>query len=83
MYVRLRAYVRLPGRVGVCMRVLAYSLIQHATRMRHIVTSFVATLAAPHFSALSRKRRDFREKFVEYGMCLDLFYNCFLKHFSF
>jgi hypothetical protein len=30
--------------------------------MRHIVTSFVAPVAAPHFSALSHKRHDFREK---------------------
>ena len=25
----------------------------------------------------------FGKNFVEYGMCLDLFYNCYLKHFSF
>ena len=30
-------------------------LIQHATRIRHIVTSFVAPLAPPHFSTLSHK----------------------------
>jgi hypothetical protein len=36
-------------------------LIQHASRMRHIVTSFVAPQAPPHFSTLSHKRRDFRK----------------------
>jgi hypothetical protein len=38
------------------------SVIQHATRMRHIVTSFVASMAPPDFSTLSHKRQDFREK---------------------
>jgi hypothetical protein len=37
-------------------------LIQHETRMRHIVTSFVARLALPYFSTLSHKRRDYGEK---------------------
>jgi hypothetical protein len=31
-------------------------LIQHATRMRHIVTSFVAPLAPPYFSTLTGRR---------------------------
>ena len=33
-------------------------LIQHTMRMRHILL-FVASLAEPHFSILSRKRHDF------------------------
>ena len=37
-------------------------LIHHATRMRHIVTSYVATLAPPYFSILSHKRHNFRKK---------------------
>ena len=37
-------------------------LIQHATRMRHIVTSFVAAQSPPNFSTLSHKRHDFRKK---------------------
>ena len=36
-------------------------LIQHSTCMRHIVLSFVASLAPPHFSTLSHKRHDFRK----------------------
>jgi hypothetical protein len=48
-------------------------LIQHATRMRHIVTSFVALLAAPHSSTLSHKRRDIQKKVVESKMRVLIF----------
>ena len=56
----------------VCPAALAYTcasvhvalLIQHATRMRHIVTSFMDPLAPPYFSTVSRKRHDFRKKNV-------------------
>ena len=53
------------ARVGACVRVgdrvqwrvharaRVALLIQHAKRMRHIVTAFVAPLAPPHFSTLS------------------------------
>jgi hypothetical protein len=51
-----------------CPRVVL--LIQHVKRMRHIVTSFVATLAQPYFLTSSHKRRDFQKKqFIEYKMC--------------
>jgi hypothetical protein len=36
-------------------------LIQHAARMRHIVTSFVASWS-PHFSTFAHKRCDFWKK---------------------
>jgi hypothetical protein len=36
-------------------------VIQHATRMRHIVLSSVASLAPPHFLTLPHIRYDFRE----------------------
>jgi hypothetical protein len=54
--VRARACVRMPGSVGVCMRVTL--LIPHATRMLHIVTSLVAPLA----SKLSHNGHNFRKK---------------------
>jgi hypothetical protein len=45
--------VRVPKRVCVCMHVAL--LIQHATCMHHILTSFVAPLAPPYFLTLSQK----------------------------
>ena len=57
-------------------------LIQHATRTRHIVFSFVASLAPPHSSTLSHKWHDFREKYIEHKMWVLFSYVC-LKHFSF
>jgi hypothetical protein len=45
-------------------------LIQHATRMRHIVTSFVIPQSPPNFSTLSHKRCDFRKNVIEYKICV-------------
>jgi hypothetical protein len=59
-------------RVGVRSR--AVSLIQHATLMPHIVTSFVASLAPSHFSTLSHKRYDLQKKVTEYEMCVLIFF---------
>jgi hypothetical protein len=73
MYVCVRAStragvcVRVPGRVGcagACVHVAL--LIQHATRMRHIVASFVALLGPPYFSTLSHKRHGFRKKVIKF-----------------
>ena len=47
-------------------------LIEYATRMRHIVSSYVAPLAPPSFSTLSHKRHDFRKKLL-YIKCVFLF----------
>ena len=43
-----------------CTYVYIALIIQHATRMRHIVTSFVAPQSPPYFSTLFHKRCDFR-----------------------
>ena len=54
----------------VCEGARVALLTQHATHMRHIVSSFVASLTGPHFPALSHKRHDFREKkVIERKMC--------------
>jgi hypothetical protein len=58
-------------------------LIQHATRMRHVVTSFVAPLSRPYFSTLSHKGKGFRKNVIEHEMRFCFLYNRFLKHFSF
>ena len=44
--------------ISVCVALL----IQHKTCMRHVLKSFVATLAPLYFSTLSHKRHDFRGK---------------------
>ena len=44
-------------------------LIQHTTRIRHVVTSSVAPLAPTYLSALSHKRREFRKNVTAYKMC--------------
>ena len=49
--------------------------IQHPTRTRHIVLSFVASLVLSYFSTLSHKGHDFLEKkTTEYKMCVLIFY---------
>jgi hypothetical protein len=57
-------------------------LIQHAIRMRHIVTSFVTPLAPPYFSTLSHKRHDFRKKVIEHKMCVLIFCTTFVQNIS-
>jgi hypothetical protein len=54
-------------RAGVRMRVLVCILAYPAsTRMRHIVTSFVASKSPPSFSTLSHKLCDFQKTIIEY-----------------
>ena len=65
---RVCVCVRARGRARVCERVHAHVrvalLIQHATRMRRVVTSFVVPLAPPYISTLSQKPHDFRKKLL-------------------
>jgi hypothetical protein len=60
----VRACVHARARVlaCACAGVHVALLIQHATRMRHIVTSYVAPQAPLYFSTLSHKRHDFLKK---------------------
>ena len=73
---RVRACVRACGYPGAwgcaCAYVRVDMLIQHATRMRHVVMSFVAPLAPPHFSELSHKQCNFRKKILNIK-CVFLF----------
>jgi hypothetical protein len=48
-------------------------LFQHATRMRHIVMSFVVPQPAPDFSTLSHQRCDFRGKKLLSMKCVLIF----------
>ena len=60
-----RAYMWVSGAwTCACAYVHTALLIQHATRMRHIVTSIVAPRSPPYFSTLSHKRYDFRKKLL-------------------
>jgi hypothetical protein len=83
----VKAYVR----AGRCPGAWAYAcacacvalLTQHATPMRHIVLSFVASLAPLHISTISHKRHDLRENVTVNKICFDFFHNFYLKQFSF
>jgi hypothetical protein len=48
----------------------------------HRIMSTVACPALPHFSALTHKLQDFREKVIEHEMCVLIFSDICLKHFS-
>jgi hypothetical protein len=50
--------------------------IQHAMGMRQL--SFVACPALLYFSTLSHKPRDFREKVIEYKICVLIFSTSFV-----
>jgi hypothetical protein len=64
-------------RVGYLGSVHVALLIQHATRMRYVVT-FVAPLGPPCFSTLSHKRVNFREKVIELKVCAFVFSTTFV-----
>ena len=58
------------------------SVIQHATRMRHIIFTSVTCLAIPYFSTLSHKRHDFRKKKILNIKCVLIFYTTFIGNIS-
>jgi hypothetical protein len=88
--VRTRACVRVCvgggggvlGPVGLYMYCACVaSLIHHATRMRHIVTSFLTSVIPQYSSTLCHKQHNFRESVVGHKVCSDFLYNFFLKYF--
>ena len=78
-YWYVRACLWVLGRVGVCMRISACSLANRAaTRMRHIVTSFVAPRSPSYFSVLSHKRCNLWKKGIEHKICVLIFSTTFV-----
>jgi hypothetical protein len=73
-----RAQVRACLRVDGCVTGRVALFIQHATRIRDIVTSFVVPPIPPHFATLSRKRHDFRRKGIAHTICVFIFYTTFV-----
>ena len=71
-----------PGHVGViCACAPAAFLVHHATCLRNIVVSFVASVAPQLSSTLSHKRHDFRENVAEHKMCVLIFYTTLSQTF--
>ena len=66
--------------VRACVHVVLF--IQNASRMRHIVTSFVAPLAPPYFSTLPLNGAIFEKTFLNVKLCFDFLYKLCLKHSS-
>jgi hypothetical protein len=56
-------------------------LIQYATRRLHIVC--VLSGFTIFFDIVSKNGTIFEKKVAEHKMCFDLFYNVYLKYFSF
>ena len=67
MHVRLCVWV--PERVGVCMRISAYSLA-NPSRNAYAPYRDVASRSTLYFSTLFHKRCDFRENVIEHKMFL-------------
>jgi hypothetical protein len=67
-----------------CMSVLSLFLsgMQIAYFLRRIILSFVASMVLTYFSTLSHNRHDFREKCIEYQMCVLSFSTTFVCNIS-
>jgi hypothetical protein len=74
----VRACVHVGTRARARVQVHIALLNQHATRKRHIVTSFLAPRSPLYFSTLSDKRRDFRKKVIGHKMYVFIFSTAFV-----
>ena len=78
----VRACMWVRGRVScACIEVHVAVVTQHVTRMRPIVTSFVAPQSELYFSTLSPNRCHFRETGIEHKMCVLIFSTTLSKTF--
>jgi hypothetical protein len=68
--------------VRKCVHTCVVLFIQQATHIHRTLTSFVASLALPHFSTLSHKRHDFGEKVIDYEMYILIFSTTFVWEIS-
>ena len=64
--------------VCACMRALVVLLAQHATRIRHIVSSFVASGFTKIFDIISKTVRFSGEKIIEHRMRVLIFSTTFV-----
>ena len=82
----MRACVRACGYPVAWARACAYVhialLVQHATRMSHIVTSFVDPLASPYFLTLSHLVRFSEKSYRTKNLCFDLLISHCEEEFS-
>ena len=77
-----RACVRVPGSVGVCMRIRACSLANPTRNAYAPYCDVICRRTPPHFSTLSHKRYDFRKKVIEHRMCVFIFSTTFIYNIS-
>jgi hypothetical protein len=68
------ACVRVPGRVGLCMRVRIFSLSYAACNSYAPCRDVICgPLAPPYFSTFCHKRNDFRRKTIRHKTCVLIF----------
>jgi hypothetical protein len=79
---RVLACVHVVTGARACVNVHVALLIQHATRSRHVMESFVAPRSPLYFSTLSHKYCDFRKNVTEYKMCVFVFSTTFVYNIS-
>lgn len=73
-----------PEVLHICLCMLALvALLIHETFMRHIVSSFVASLALEYYATLYHKRHDFLKKVTEDNFLFFVLFTTLSKMFLF